>query len=66
MEVVPLNGEQLDLLTKQIESLKRPILNDRVIQEMVISEGISCLNGDQSVEDAAANIMQKVKLYLSE
>lgn len=66
MEVVPLNEEQLDLLTKQIESLKRPILNDRVIQEMVVSEGISCLDGDQSPEDAAANIMQKVKLYLSE
>lgn len=66
IEVDVLTQEQVDILTKQLEGLKQPALNDRVIQELVIEEGIKCLNGSQSVEDTVSTIMQKVKLYVSE
>lgn len=66
IEVEVLTQEQADLLTKQLEGLKEPALNDRVIQEMVIEEGVKCLSGNQSVEDTVSAIMQKVKLYVSE
>lgn len=66
VEVNALTEEQANTLVKQLESLKKPVLTDRVIQELVIQEGIKCLKGDETVEEAAAGIMQKVKLYLSE
>lgn len=66
IEVEVLTEEQAALLTRQLESLKGPSFNDRVIQELVIEEGIKCLNGSQSVEDTVSAIMQKVKLYVSE
>lgn len=66
IEVELLTQEQVDILTRQIEGLKQPALTDRVIQELVIEEGIKCLSGSQSVEDTVSTIMQKVKLYVSE
>ncbi len=66
IELEPLTQEQIDILTKQLEGLKQPVLNDRVIQELIIEEGIKCLEGGQSVEDTVSTIMQKVKLYVSE
>ena len=66
IEVEVLTEEQAALLTRQLESLKGPSFNDRVIHELVIEEGIKCLNGSQSVEDTVSAIMQKVNLYVSE
>lgn len=66
IDVEVLTAEQVELLTKQLEGLKRPTLNDRVIQEMIMEEGVKCLEGGQSVEDTVSAIMQKVKLYVSE
>ena len=66
IDVEVLTAEQVELLTKQLEGLKRPTLNDRVIQEMIMEEGVKCLDGGQSVEDTVSAIMQKVKLYVSE
>lgn len=66
VDVKVLTEEQANTLLKQLESLKRPILTDRVIQELVIEEGIKCLGGDGTPKEAVDRIMQKVKLYLSE
>lgn len=66
IEIELLTQEQIDILTKQLEALKQPALNDRVIQELIVEEGIRCLEGGQSVEDTVFTIMQKVKLYVSE
>ena len=41
-------------------------MTDHVIEEIVLEQGVRCLEGSQSPEGAAANIMQKVKLYLAE
>lgn len=65
-EVKLLSAEQRQALTAMLERLKAPIWSDRVVQELVISEGKSYLLGEQSLEDAVAAIAQKVQLYVSE
>ena len=66
VDVKVLTEEQANTLLKQLESLKRPVLTDRVIQELIVEEGIKYLNGDGTQKEVADRIMQKVKLYLSE
>lgn len=65
-EHTPLTKEEINGLTEKIESMEKPIITDRIIQELVMEEGSKYLTGDQSFEDTCAAIMQKVKLYLSE
>lgn len=65
-EVKALTEEQKQALTAMLERLKAPIWNDRVVMDLVISEGTKYLQGEQSLEDAAGAITQKVRLYVSE
>lgn len=65
-EVKLLSEQQKQALTEMLERLKAPIWSDRVVQELVISEGKSYLLGEQSLEDAVSAIAQKVQLYVSE
>lgn len=49
-----------------IESLKEPVIMDRVIEEAVVQEGLNCLAGKISGEEAAANVVKTVSVYLAE
>ena len=43
-----------------------PVITDRIIQDLIITEGSKYLEGNQTLEETSAAIMQKVNLYLSE
>ncbi|HCT92239.1 MAG TPA: hypothetical protein DF613_12805 [Lachnospiraceae bacterium] len=60
------NAEEIKVLSDMLEQADTPALTDHVIEEIVLEQGALCLGGRQTPEAAAANIMQKVKLYLAE
>lgn len=65
-EVNPLNKKQQQKLNQMLESLSKPAITDRVIQELVLTEGEKYLQENQSLEDAVSTIVKKVELYVSE
>ncbi len=65
-ELSPLTQEDINTLTENIESMTTPIITDRIIHDLVIAEGSKYLEGDQTLQETSAAIMQKVNLYLSE
>lgn len=58
--------EQMDQLTAMLEQVNTPCINDGTILDIVLEQGEAFLKGEQSLEDASGNILQKVKLYLAE
>lgn len=63
---VNLKQSDVDQLTGIMEGLTQPAMTNRVIQELVLEQGEKYLQGEQSLEQAAGTIMQKVNLYLAE
>ena len=49
-----------------LERLDAPSWNDRVVWDLVLSEGKKYLQGTQSLEDTLSAIMKKVQLYEAE
>lgn len=66
MEYVNLTQEDVDKITKIIESLESPSMTNRVIQELVLEQGDKYLLGEQGLEETVDAILQKVNLYLAE
>lgn len=64
--ILPLTQKEVDTLTENIESMTSPVITDRIIQDLIITEGSKYLEGNQTLEETSAAIMQKVNLYLSE
>lgn len=62
----PTPEEEITKLTELVESLTTPALQDDVIKEAVVEQGEKVLKGEQSPEEGAAAIMQKVNIYLAE
>lgn len=62
----PTPKEEITKLTELVESLTTPSLQDDVIKEAVVEQGEKVLKGEQSPEDGAAAIIQKVNIYLAE
>lgn len=58
--------EEIAKLTGILEEVDSPICMDRVIKEIVLSQGKEALLGNSSVEEAAAEILRKCNLYLAE
>ncbi|MDD3278051.1 MAG: extracellular solute-binding protein [Lachnospiraceae bacterium] len=58
--------EHMDQLTKMLESLNRPCINDGIILDIVLEQGGAYLKGEQSLEDTSKTILQKMNLYLAE
>lgn len=58
--------EELDRLTGLLESLKKPALNDAVIEELVLTQAEKYIKGEALLEETVAAIRQKLNLYLSE
>lgn len=65
-EVKKISEKQQEDLTKMLESLDTPTWNDRVVRDLVLSEGQKYLQGKQSLEDTLSAIMKKVQLYEAE
>lgn len=65
-DYVNLTREDEDKFTKIVESLTKPAMTNRVIQEMVLEQGDKYLLGEQSLESAVDAILKKVNLYLEE
>lgn len=63
---VNLKQSDVDQLTGIMEGLTQPAMTNRVIQELVLEQGEKYLRGEQSLEQTAGTIMQKVNLYLAE
>lgn len=61
-----LKQSDVDKLTGIVEGVTKPAMTNRVIQELVLEQGEKYLRGDQSLEQTAGTIMQKVNLYLAE
>lgn len=62
----PTPEEEITKLTELVESLTTPSLQDDVIKETVVEQGAKVLREEQSPEEGAAAIMQKVNIYLAE
>lgn len=62
----PTPQEEIARMTELVESLTTPSLQDDVIKEAVVEQGVKVLKGELSPEEGAAAIMQKVNIYLAE
>lgn len=62
----PTPEEEITRMTELVESLTTPSLQDDVIKEAVVEQGVKVLKGELNPEDGAAAIMQKVNIYLAE
>lgn len=60
------NEEEQKGLKDLVSSLNTPYLPDSRIEQAVVAAGTQVLNGELSVEEGAAQVKQKVQLYLAE
>lgn len=65
-DYVNLTQNDVDKVTKIAESVNKPAMTNRVIQELVLDEGDKYLLGKQNLENTVDAILKKVNLYLSE
>ncbi len=65
-EFVKLTESDIDVFTGWIESLEKPAMTDRVIQNLVLEQGEKYLLGEQDLTHTVQAIRQKVGLYLAE
>ena len=65
-EVKKISEKQQEKLTKMLERLDAPSWNDRVVWDLVLSEGKKYLQGTQSLEDTLSAIRKNVQLYEAE
>lgn len=57
---------QIADLQESMEKLDTPLTADEVIVEAVTEQGTACLEGSVTPQEAAANALQKINLYLAE
>lgn len=58
--------EEIKTLRQTFEKLNTPLVTDDVIREAVTEQGLSCLEGGVTAQEAAKNALQKINLYLAE
>ena len=66
MELYWPNQEERAQFTACMESIAVPVLTEENLCELVYEEGVKVLEGEKSVEDAAAEIVKKSAIYLAE
>ncbi len=62
----PTPEEEITRMTELVESLTTPSLQDDVIKQAVVEQGVKVLKGELAPEEGAAAIIQKVNIYLAE
>ena len=55
-----------DQFKQKIAGLNTPALLDDMINRTVMEEGKKCLGSEETVEEAAKNVMKKISIYLAE
>lgn len=66
VKMANLTKAQLDQFDTVVESLEKPALTNRVIQEIVLGQAEKYLLGEQNLENTADTVLKKVNLYLAE
>ncbi|MDO5548673.1 MAG: extracellular solute-binding protein [Eubacteriales bacterium] len=66
IEGEPMTQEQINAMTRQLESLTQPSITDRVIRDLVLDQGLLYLDGTQDLDTTVNEIQKKINLYLSE
>ncbi len=56
----------IQVLKDSFETLNVPVEADEVVIEAVTEQGVACLEGSVTPQEAAANALKKIQLYLSE
>lgn len=65
-ELVPRTEEEIQKIMELADSLTTPALQDEVIREVILEQGEKVMKDEQSPDEAAAAVIQKVNLYLAE
>ncbi|HIU74692.1 MAG TPA: extracellular solute-binding protein [Candidatus Pelethocola excrementipullorum] len=66
LEVTWPTDDELSEIKELVKKLDTPLNYDSTIQEAIMGEGAKCLEGELTVDEATANILKTVQLYLSE
>ena len=66
VNIVPGTQEDYEQLKDYLSTVEIPANTNEIIKSAVLEEVPGCINGTVTVEEAAANIMKKVNLYLAE
>ena len=66
LDVKKITKKQKQELVQLLESLDTPSWTDRVVEDLVLSEGKLYLQGKQSMEETVSAITKKVQLYVAE
>lgn len=56
----------IQVLKDSFETLNVPVEADEVVIEAVTEQGVACLEGSVTPQEAAANALKKIQLYLAE
>ena len=63
LDIKKMTKKQQEILTGLLERLDTPSWNDRVVEDLVLSQGEQYLQGRQSLEETVSAITKKVQLY---
>lgn len=66
MQVYPSDETQIAALREQIEAADTPYIEDSVLENAVYEGGIPYIRGEQSLEEAVAEIEKKIWIYMAE
>ena len=66
LDVKKITKKQRQELVQLLESLDTPSWTDRVVEDLVLSDGKLYLQGKQSMEETVSAITKKVQLYVAE
>lgn len=65
-DYINLKQNDVDKFTEIVESLEKPSMTNRVIQEIILEQGVKYLHGEQDLDSTVDAILKKVNLYLAE
>ncbi len=61
-----LTVEEKQKVMEEVRTLTKPVFSDRICLDMLLDGSVEYLKGEKTLEQATAEISQKVNLYLSE
>lgn len=65
-EFINLTENDIKKFTDIVESLEKPSLSNRIIQEIILEQGSAYLLGEKNLDETTDTILKKVNLYLAE
>lgn len=65
-EFINLTENDIKKFTDIVDSLEKPSLSNRIIQEIILEQGSAYLLGEKNLDETTDTILKKVNLYLAE